>query len=201
MVMDPSTWITGVGTCSPLGDTFDAFADALLAGRCCLGRISTFPVDDHPSQIGGQLHQVSCPPGENPDAFGRLARLDQLARGCCTAALLDAGLLAERSTKRVGLVLGVGAGGLLHLEEGGVKYPPGAWQPPTPEASLVARTKEALRLSGPAVAVSAACASGNAALALARAWLRLGWVDVCLAGAADAAVTPATLAGFGNLRA
>jgi 3-oxoacyl-[acyl-carrier-protein] synthase II len=199
--MDSPTWITGVGTCSPLGDSFDAFADALLAGRCCLGRVSTFPVDDHPSQIAGQLLRVPCPAECDPDAFGRLSRLDQLARWCCTSALADAGLLAERSTRRVGLVLGVGAEWLLYWEEDGVQHPAGTWQPPTPESSLVARTRQALAITGPAVAVSAACASGNAALALARAWLRLGWVDVCLAGAADAAVTPATLAGFGNLRA
>jgi 3-oxoacyl-[acyl-carrier-protein] synthase II len=58
-----------------------------------------------------------------------------------------------------------------------------------------------LALSGPAISVSAACASGNCALALARRWLELGWVDVCLAGACDAGVTPLGLAGFGNLRA
>src|SRR5207245_8795163 len=51
------------------------------------------------------------------------------------------------------------------------------------------------------VSVSAACASGNIALAQARHWLELGWVDVCLAGACDMAVTPMSLAGFGNLRA
>ena len=49
--------------------------------------------------------------------------------------------------------------------------------------------------------MSAACASGNYALAQARHWLELGWVDVCLAGACDMAVTPMSLAGFGNLRA
>src|SRR6059058_862877 len=46
-----------------------------------------------------------------------------------------------------------------------------------------------------------ACASGNYALAQARRWLELGWVDVCLAGACDMAVTPMSMAGFGNLRA
>jgi 3-oxoacyl-[acyl-carrier-protein] synthase II len=51
------------------------------------------------------------------------------------------------------------------------------------------------------VSVSAACASGNVALAQARHWLELGWVDVCLAGACDMAVRPMSLAGFGNLRA
>jgi 3-oxoacyl-[acyl-carrier-protein] synthase II len=49
--------------------------------------------------------------------------------------------------------------------------------------------------------VAAACASGNYALAQARRWLELGWVDVCLAGACDAGVNPLGLAGFGNLRA
>ena len=47
-----------------------------------------------------------------------------------------------------------------------------------------------LNLSGPAMSLSAACASGNYALALARRWLEQGWVDVCLAGACDMAVTP-----------
>src|SRR5262249_40618823 len=49
--------------------------------------------------------------------------------------------------------------------------------------------------------MSAACASGNYALALARRWLQMDWVDVCLAGACDMAITPLTLAGVGNLRA
>jgi 3-oxoacyl-[acyl-carrier-protein] synthase II len=49
--------------------------------------------------------------------------------------------------------------------------------------------------------MSAACASGNYALALARRWLQMGWVDVCLAGACDTAITPLILASFANLRA
>jgi 3-oxoacyl-[acyl-carrier-protein] synthase II len=65
----------------------------------------------------------------------------------------------------------------------------------------VQRARQRLALTGPAVSLSAACASGNYALALARRWLRLGWVDVCLAGACDMAITPMTLASFGNLRA
>jgi 3-oxoacyl-[acyl-carrier-protein] synthase II len=66
---------------------------------------------------------------------------------------------------------------------------------------MIARTARVLGLHGPCVSVSAACASGNVALSQARHWLSLGWVDVCLAGACDMAVTPMALAGFGNLRA
>src|SRR5205085_4860883 len=67
--------------------------------------------------------------------------------------------------------------------------------------TLVSSARRRLGISGPAVSLSAACASGNYALALGRRWLEMGWVDVCLAGACDMAVTPLSLAGFGNLRA
>src|SRR4029077_18222654 len=36
---------------------------------------------------------------------------------------------------------------------------------------------------------------------LARDWIRMGLVDVCVAGACDMGVTPYSLASFGNLRA
>ncbi len=58
-----------------------------------------------------------------------------------------------------------------------------------------------LGLTGLAVTVGAACASGNHALAEARRWLQLGWVDACLTGACNLDVTPMSLAAFGNLGA
>ena len=48
--------------------------------------------------------------------------------------------------------------------------------------------------------VSAACASSNFALEIGRAWLRQGLVDACVAGGCEMAVTPISLATFGNLR-
>jgi 3-oxoacyl-[acyl-carrier-protein] synthase II len=144
---------------------------------------------------------VPCPPGDDPDHFYRLFRLEQLARWCCSAALNDAGIGVERSSLRIGLALGLGAEWSLFWEADGIARPTPDWQPPLLDESLIRRTTRALGLSGPAVAVSAACASGNVALAQARSWLRLGWADLCLAGACDVAVSPMSLAGFGNLRA
>jgi 3-oxoacyl-[acyl-carrier-protein] synthase II len=194
-------WITGVGTCTPLGDSYGDFARNLLAGQCGIQRVEGFPVDEHPSQVAGQVHRVPVPAGSDPARFARLHRLEQLVQFCCTAALADAGLWERRSSLRVGLALGMGAEWLLLWEADGLGHTPGTWQPATGDVSLVERTRASLELSGPAVSVSAACASGNVALAQARAWLRLGWVDVCLAGACDMGVSPMSLAGFGNLRA
>jgi 3-oxoacyl-[acyl-carrier-protein] synthase II len=66
--------------------------------------------------------------------------------------------------------------------------------------TLVQRVAERLGVSGPAVTVAAACASSGYALALGRAWLDAGWVDVCLAGGCET-FSPTSLAAFYNLRA
>jgi 3-oxoacyl-[acyl-carrier-protein] synthase II len=196
-----AVWITGVGTATPLGNSYDAVAGNLLAGHSGVGTVSGFDVSEHPSQIAGQIGDLPCPQGEDPAAFDRLPPLERLVRWCCAAALRDSGWWERRAELRIGVVLGTGAehlldwefdhkhGGTLARDDGGGTE------------TLVRRTARWLGVSGPTLTVSAACASGNYALAQARQWLELGWTDVCLAGACDMAVTPMSLAGFGNLRA
>jgi 3-oxoacyl-[acyl-carrier-protein] synthase II len=196
-----AVWITGVGTATPLGHTYAAFADHLLAGRSGVDRVHGFDVSDHPSQIAGQLREIPCPSGMDPTEFSQLHRLEQLMRWCCTSALRDAGWWERRGEIRIGLALGVGAEWLEYWEADALAGGRRVWQPQLDAESMIARTRRVLGLNGPAVSVSAACASGNVALSQARHWLELGWVDVCLAGACDMAVTPMALAGFGNLRA
>lgn len=196
-----AVWITGVGTATPLGHTYAAFADHLLAGQSGVDRVHGFDVSDHPSQIAGQLREVPCPSGIDPTDFSRLHRLEQLIRWCCSAALKDADWWDRRSEVRIGVVLGVGAEWLEFWEADSLAGGRHVYQPELDTESMIARTCRVLGLSGPMVSVSAACASGNVALSQARHWLELGWVDVCLAGACDMAVSPMALAGFGNLRA
>jgi 3-oxoacyl-[acyl-carrier-protein] synthase II len=196
-----AVWITGVGTATPLGHTYSAFADHLLAGQSGVDRVQGFDVSEHPSQIAGQLREVPCPSGIDAEEFGRLHRLEQLMRWCCIEALRDSGWWDRRGEVRIGVVLGVGAEWLEYWEADALGGGRRVCQLERDAESMIARTRRVVDLSGPAVTVSAACASGNVALAQARHWLELGWVDVCLAGACDMAVTPMALAGFGNLRA
>ena len=96
-------------------------------------------------------------------------------------------------------MLGLGAEWMLLWEDdhfaGGVRL----FDPEKDHVSTIERVRRGLGLSGPALAISAACASGNHAFELGRAWLRLGLVDYCVAGACDLAVSPIGLATFGNL--
>jgi 3-oxoacyl-[acyl-carrier-protein] synthase II len=193
--------ITGIGAATPLGDSYTAIAANLLNGRSGVRRVSAFPVDDHASQIAACVNEISCPDRLSAREFTSLSRTEQLISWCAVQALEDAGWWDKRSDVRVGIVLGTAAEWVALWETdfhaGGrlISEPHGH------QDSVVERTRRRLELTGPALGMSAACASGNYALALARRWLELGWVDVCLAGGGDVSITPTTLAGFANLRA
>src|SRR5205814_3289408 len=114
---------------------------------------------------------------------------------------IDSGWWKRRTDLRIGIVLGISAEWLELWEADALAGGKRVFHPEQDTESCIEKTCRALRISGPAASVSAACASGNYALAQARRWLELGWVDACLAGACDMAATPMAMAGFGNLRA
>jgi 3-oxoacyl-[acyl-carrier-protein] synthase II len=196
-----AVWITGVGAATPLGNHYEDIAENLLAGRSGVRSVTSFDVSQHPSQIAGQIDTIPCPGGFPPEEFGQQHRLEQLVQWCCADALSNAGWWDRRGEVRIGLVLGMGAEWLVFWETDALRGGRHAYEPHRDTTSLAERCRRRLALTGPVACVSAACASGNYAVAQARRWLQMGWVDVCLAGACDMVVTPTSLAGFGNLRA
>jgi 3-oxoacyl-[acyl-carrier-protein] synthase II len=194
-------YITGIGVVTPLGNSFAALAEQLLAGRSGVRRLDLFRVDDHPCQIGAAVSAVPCPNPIADDVFRQLPKVEQGLLWCCIQALRDAGLWERRSELRVGLVLGNAAEWTSAWENDFIQGGRQIFRTQQHIEPLAQRARRRLALTGPAASISAACASGNYALALARRWLRLGWVDICLAGACDMAITPLTLGSFGNLRA
>jgi 3-oxoacyl-[acyl-carrier-protein] synthase II len=194
-------WITGVGAATPLGCGLAEIEGNLLAGRSGVTRVTRFPTNDYPSQIAAQLGAIPAPPGCDPRMFAAKTPLDQLAHWCVETALRDAGLWGTHRERRVGLVLGLGAEWMFLWETDDFAGGTRVHDPEQDRESTIERTRRTLDLSGPSLGLSAACASGNHALEVGRHWLRLGLVDVCIAGACDLAVTPIGLATFGNLRA
>ncbi|MCE9531422.1 MAG: beta-ketoacyl-[acyl-carrier-protein] synthase family protein [Planctomycetes bacterium] len=195
-------WITGVGVGTPLGWDFKTVARNLLDGESGIRTITSFDVSQQPSQIAGEIDSITCPAGWDPARFAQLSRLEQMCLWCGSQALRDAGLWDIRGDKRVGLILA-------NASEWGMAWETDVWSqkqaiacdPTKDSLPLLGMLQEQLGVSGPVLTMSAACASGNFTLAQARRWLELGWVDLCLAGGCDMAVTPLTMAGFGNLRA
>jgi 3-oxoacyl-[acyl-carrier-protein] synthase II len=194
-------WITGIGAVSPLGSNFAEISDSLLAGKSAIRPVSGFDASEHPCQIAGQLSLPGCPWEIDADIYESGFPLDQCAIWCCLQALKDAGIWGDRCNLRIGLVLGVAAEEMSHWDTDARRGGQLIHDASRSRICTAAMTRKALELQGPSMSVAAACASGNHALAQARDWVQMGWLDVCLAGACDMGVTPYSLASFGNLRA
>jgi len=195
-------WITGIGAGTSLGWDYPTVAQRLLAGESNVRTVDTFDISQHPSQFAAMLGDVPCPEGWDPAWFAKRNRLEQVSLWCGAQALRESGLWDSRGKRRIGLILGIASewGWNWEIDALWNNREP-ACDPAHDRPPIVGWLQEELGISGPVLTLSAACASGNFALAQARRWLELGWVDACLAGGCDTSVTPMTLAGFGNLRA
>jgi 3-oxoacyl-[acyl-carrier-protein] synthase II len=193
--MHRETWITGVGCATSLGMDFDSLADSVLAGRSGVSTIRHFDAALHLSRIASVLPRLHAPEGYPTDDFARREACMQMLVWCAVNALRDAGLETPR---RIGLVLGIGAENLQFWERDAHGGGDAIRRPATDGGGVVVELKEALALNGPHATVAAACASGNVALGVARQWIRMGLVDIVLAGGGDRGVSPMGVAGFGN---
>ncbi len=196
---EDSVWITGIGTATPLGFSFDELATNLLAGRSGVRPVTHFDPVDQPCRVAATMDPIPVPAGWSDSPFRSLGHWEQLLLWCGVAALHNADWWDRRHDLRIGLVIGLGSEWMLEweadLHQGGQRIA----CPERDQTSLAAFLHRQLGLRGPVSTVAAACASGNIALGQARRWIRQGWVDVCLAGACDRSLSPMGMAGFGNL--
>ncbi|MFL5339472.1 MAG: beta-ketoacyl-[acyl-carrier-protein] synthase family protein [Gemmataceae bacterium] len=193
--------ITGIGTANPLGTSFAETSCNLFAARSGVRPMQRFDPKYLSSKLAGQVAEIPMPQGQDAAAFAKLERMDQLLLWCAVEALQEAGWWERRSGIRLGIVLGNGGEWLRLWEADRLAGGNRVHDPAQDAETSVQALRRNLGITGPALTVAAACASGNYALAEARRWLNLGWVDVCLAGAADLTVCPLGMAAFGNLRA
>ncbi len=198
---DAPVWITGVGLATPLGHDAGSLARNLLDGRSGVTAVTRFSAADYPCRVAAQVESVPRPAGLDASTFASLTRLEGLTAWCVESALRDSGWWGRHREARVGLVVGVGAEWMETWEEDNLAGGDLIRHPDRGAETTVQKIGRLFGLSGPRLTLSAACASSNFALEIGRRWLRLGLVDVCLAGGCELAVTPIGLATFGNLRA
>jgi len=202
----PDVVVTGIGATTPLGGTFPATWEALLAGRSGARVLDEPWAQDLPARIAAT---VAVDPASvlDPSASRSLDRSQQLAVVAATEAWADAGT-PDIDPDRLAVVVSTGIGGVTTLLE----------------QDEVLRTKGARRVSpftvprimpnGPSAAVGlhlsaragvhspvSACASGAEALALALDLVRAGRADVVVCGGTEAVVAPLPMAAFAAMRA
>ncbi|PJN26067.1 beta-ketoacyl synthase [Kitasatospora sp. CB02891] len=207
--------ITGLGAVAPGGIGIKAYWELLTAGRSATRTITHYDPSPFRSRVAAEVDFDPVREGLSPQEIRRLDRAAQFAVVAAREALADSGLaVAALDPGRIGTTLGCAVGCTTSLEQEYVVVSDGGrhWEVdhgyavrdlyrhfvPSSMAVEVARLAGA---EGPAAVVSTGCTSGLDALGHAAELIREGSVDVMVAGATEAPISPITSACFDAIHA
>lgn len=209
MIQENRVAVTGLGAISPVGIGKDKFWSALTAGTNGIGRITQFDATDYTCQIAGEVQDFDPAQFIDKKELKRMDRYTQFALAATHLAFDDAKLDATQlDGNRAGVFVGTGIGGMdtLHnqyqklFERGPSRISP--FFIPMMIANMAAgNIAIAFKLHGPCECIVTACASGTNAIGDAFRVIQRGDADLMFAGGTEAAISPAGVAGFAQMKA
>jgi 3-oxoacyl-[acyl-carrier-protein] synthase II len=198
--------VTGIGIISAIGSTLQAFSEALFGGTCGLGEISLFDTAGYNCRLGGQINEKHLKTSFNPRELKRISRCDLLGMIAAREVISNCRKQIRRyDRRRIGVVLGGGAGGMLSWE----KFRRSLFEKKTrPAPSLVLASAPCTLtdlianhygFEGTRSTITTACSSSANAIGYALDLIRSGAVDMVVTGGSEA-LSELTFAGFNSLK-
>lgn len=207
--------ITGIGVIAPGAIGRKNFWDLLVSGRTATRRITRFDPTPFRSQIAAECDFDPSEHDLTPREIRRCDRVAQFAIVCAREAVADSAIdLEQINPERIGVSVGTAVGSTISLEreyvivsDSGAHWlvdqgyaVPHLYEYLVP-SSIAAEVAWQVGAEGPTAVVSTGCTSGIDAVAHAVELIREGVVDVMVAGASDAPISPITVACFDAIKA
>lgn len=199
--------MTGIGAVSPIGVGARAFCRGLRAGASGVGLLG-FDHELMRSSVAAECRGFVAEEVMSAAELSRVPRCVPMGLSACRQALAMSGLdrLGEAESRRTGLVLGTGAGGIdFTLDQAHTAYAdrkrPSLWTiTNATHGNLAGELSIALGLRGPSWCVSTGCGSSSDAIGQGLMLVRSGMCDRVVVCGADAHVRWETLVGMELLK-
>jgi 3-oxoacyl-[acyl-carrier-protein] synthase II len=199
--------ISGMGVVSPNGVGNSAFADAILAGKSGVKRISRFDPGEIPVRIAGEVRdfdELACV--EKRDRK-HVSRVLPLAIAAGTEAFRDAGIdptsLPLEERRRFGVIMGSGGGSQEFTEEQYRLFFREQYKsmslfcvPTGVMGSLSSELNVRFGLRGASHIITTGCSSSTDAFGYSVRQIQSGRLDAVLSGGADAPIALGIIKGF-----
>ena len=211
--MERRVAITGLGVISPIGNDVNTFWDNLVGGVCGIDTIRSFPTENLPAKVAGEIKDFSPADYGIEPAFARKQdKFTVYAVAAATQAVRQSGLNAGEGgnicPSRFGVYVGSGIGGFNTIvRETEKMFTEGPkWISPLFIPTMIANIATgniAIRNNacGPCLPAVTACATGTHAIGEAYRAIRHGYADAIITGGSEATVIPIAIAGFANAKA
>ena len=201
--------ITGIGLVSALGiGTRETWA-GLLAGQSGVGRVTRFDVTAYAAQIAAEVKGFNALDWIEKKDVKKMDLFIQYAIAASQFAVDDAALtITPDVAPEIGAFIGSGIGGFITIErehEALLNGGPRKVSPFFIPSAIInlASGQVSIRFGakGPNLATCTACSASAHAIGESFEIIRRGDASAMIAGGSEAAITPMSLGGFGQLRA
>jgi 3-oxoacyl-[acyl-carrier-protein] synthase II len=201
--------VTGLGMLSPLGASVESSWSHLLEGKSGIGPITAFDATGYPVSFGGAVPDFVVDDYLPAKEARRMDGFIQWGLVAGIQAIKNAGLdTVSTDPSRIGVAMGSGIGGINTIEtchEVLLNRGPGKVSPFFVPSSIINMVSGHLSImygyQGPNIAITTACTTGTHNIGFAARMIAYGDADVMIAGGAEKATSPTTMAGFASMKA
>ena len=202
--------VTGIGALTPIGNTRDAYWNALVAGTSGAAPITYFDASKFKTQFACEVKGFDPLEYFDRKEARKMDRFTQYAMVASEEAIQDAALNLDAVDKsKVGVIWGSGIGGLETFQNEVLNFAANDENPrfnPFFIPKMIADIAPGMisikyGFRGPNFATVSACASSANAIIDALNYIRLGYAEVMVTGGSEAGVAKASIGGFNALQA
>ena len=201
--------ITGLGAVTPIGNTVEEFWDGIKNNKVGIGEITKFDTSEYKVKLAGEVKGFVAKERLDFKSAKRMEPFSQYAVAAAKEAFEDAGLdMANEDPFRVGTIVGSGIGSIQVVEREYTTIQtkgPSRVHPlmvPLMISNMAAgNVAIQLGLKGKCTSLTTACATGTHAIGDAFRAIQYSDADVMVAGGAESAICPTSVAGFTSLTA
>ena len=201
--------VTGLGMLSPLGASVETSWEGLTAGRSGIGPITAFDADSYPVRFGGAVPDFDMSSYLPAKEARRMDGFIQWGLAAGIQAIRHSGLEdSDSDLSRVGVAMGSGIGGINTIEtchQVLLDRGPNKVSPFFVPSSIINMVSGHLSIMygyrGPNIAITTACTTGTHNIGYAARMIAYGDADAMIAGGAEKATSPTTMAGFASMKA
>jgi 3-oxoacyl-[acyl-carrier-protein] synthase II len=200
--------VTGLGILSPIGNTVDDAWHSCIEG---ISGITTVDVglENNPVKIGGRLKNLDPANFLDSKEIRRIDPFIQYGIIAANQSIENSGILdSSIDLTKVGVNFGAGIGGIDTIEKNKILLEERGYKKVSPffvPGSIVNMISGLVSIKhgfmGPNTSVVTACSTGNHCIGTAARSIACGEADVMIAGGAEMASTPLSIAGFISARA
>ncbi len=200
--------VTGLGILSPIGNTVDEAWSSCIEGKSGITKVD-IGLENNPVTIGGRLKNFNSEEFLDQKEIRRIDPFIQYGIIAANQSIKHSGILdSDIDLLKVGVNFGAGIGGIETIEKNKVLLEKRGFKKVSPffvPGSIVNMISGLVSIKhgfmGPNTSMVTACSTGNHCIGIAARYVAYGEADVMIAGGAEMASTPLSIAGFISSRA